>query len=472
MQKKYEYDAVVVGSGPNGLACAIQLQINGLSVLLIEGAEQIGGGMRSKEFFTGYLSDVCSAIHPMAAGSPFFSQLPLTEYGLEYINPPILAAHPFDNGTSAVLKPSLIETAESLGKDRNSYLELMQPIVENWPKIAADILGPFKIPKEIFASLKFGLSAIKSAQWLSKRFQTPEAKGLFAGMAAHSFLPLDKLSTAAVGLVLMANGHLKGWPLPKGGSQALANSLLNYFQALGGKVQTNWMIKNFSEIPFARAVIFDTGPRQLVEIAGDHLPSIYKKRLGRFRYGPGVFKVDWALSEPVPFVASDCRKAGTVHVGGTFNEIASTEKATFNGKIAENPFVLLAQQSLFDSGRAPKGKQVLWGYCHVPNGSTVDMTNAIEKQIERFAPGFKDTIIDRRVFNTTQFESYNPNYIGGDINGGILDLTQLYSRPVLSFSPYRTPAKGIYICSASTPPGGGVHGMCGFHAANAVLKDL
>ena len=472
MQKNYEYDAVVIGSGPNGLACAIQLQRNGLSVVLIEGAEQIGGGMRSKEFFPGYLSDVCSAIHPMAAGSPFFSQLPLDEHGLEYINPPVLAAHPFDNGTSAVLKSSLLETAESLGKDKRSYLDLMQPIVDNWPKIAGDILGPFKIPKEILASIKFGLSAMKSAEGLVRKFYTEQAKGLFGGMAAHSFLPLDKLSTAAVALVLMANGHLKGWPLPKGGSQALANALLRHFESLGGKVQTNWMVSSLAEIPSARAVIFDVGPRQLVEIAGDHLPSIYKKRLQQFRYGPGVFKVDWALSEAVPFTASECRNAGTVHLGGTFKEIASTESSTFNGEISENPFVLLAQQSLFDSSRVPEGKQVLWGYCHVPHGSTVDMTKAIEKQIERFAPGFKDTIIDRHIINTAQFESYNPNYIGGDINGGILDLTQLYSRPVLSISPYKTPAKGIYICSASTPPGGGVHGMCGFHAANAVLKNF
>ncbi|MCX3266243.1 NAD(P)/FAD-dependent oxidoreductase [Pedobacter agri] len=472
MQKNYEYDAVVVGSGPNGLACAIQLQRSGLSVLLIEGSEQIGGGMRSKEFFPGYLSDVCSAIHPMAAGSPFFSQLPLTDYGLEYINPPVLAAHPFDNGTSASLKSSLYETANGLGIDKGDYLDLMQPIVENWPKLAEDILGPFKIPKELIASLQFGLSAMKSAKWLSNRFKTEEAKALFAGMAAHSFLPLDQLSTAAVGLVLMANGHLKGWPLPKGGSQAIANALLSYFESLGGKVQMGWMVRSYGEIPPAKAVIFDTGPKQLIEIAGDHLPSIYKKRLQKFRYGPGVFKIDWALSEPVPFTASDCRKAGTVHLGGTFNEIAATEKATFNGKIAENPFVLLAQQSLFDADRVPKGKQVLWGYCHVPNGSTVDMTNAVEQQIERFAPGFRDTIIDRHIINTAQFEAYNPNYIGGDINGGVLDLAQLYSRPILSVSPYRTPANGIYICSASTPPGGGVHGMCGFHAANAVLKDI
>lgn len=472
MVSKYEYDAIVVGSGPNGLAAAIELQKNGLSVLLIEGAETIGGGMRSKEIFPGYLSDICSAIHPMAAGSPFFKTLPLAEHGLEYIHPTLLAAHPFDNGDSAVLGHSLIETANRLGQDKDAYLNLMAPIVESWPKLAPEILGPFKFPSNPLASLRFGLSAIQSATSLSKRFVTAEAKGLFAGMAAHSFLPLEKLSTAAIGLVLMANGHLGGWPLPKGGSQKLADALVSYFRSLGGKIETNWMVKSVDELPGARAIIFDIGPKQLLKIAGDRLPVNYKKRLAKYRYGPGVFKIDWILDGQVPFTNADCKKAGTVHLGGSIEEIATSERLAFNGQHAENPFVLLAQQSLFDNSRAPIGKQVLWGYCHVPQGSTKDMTQAIENQIERFAPGFKDLIIDKQTLNTAQFEHYNPNYIGGDINGGILDLSQLYSRPILSFSPYKTPAKGIYLCSASTPPGGGVHGMCGYHAAKQVLKDL
>lgn len=472
MNRKHEYDAIVVGAGPNGLAAAIELQRNGLSVLVIEGSATIGGGMRSREIFPGYLSDICSAIHPMASGSPFFKSLSLKEFGLEFIHPEILASHPFDDGKSAVLARSITETANRLGKDRDAYLDLMAPIVENWPAIAPDILGPFKIPSKPFKALKFGLSALQSAEKIAKRFQMPKAKGLFAGMAAHSFLPLDTLTTAAVGLVLMANGHIEGWPIPKGGSQSIADAMAAYFYSLGGKIEVNQTVRSLDELPGSRAVLFDLGPKQLMEIAGGALPEGYKNRLAKYRYGPGVFKVDWILSGQVPFTDPDSRRAGTVHVGGALEEIALNEKQTFNGKHAEKPFVLLAQQSLFDSSRAPEGKQVLWGYCHVPHGSNQDMTAAIENQIERFAPGFKDLIIDKQTMTAQAFEAYNPNYIGGDINGGILDLNQLYSRPVLSLSPYKTPAKGIYLCSASTPPGGGVHGMCGYHAARRVLKDL
>jgi len=470
---KDAYDAVVVGSGPNGLAAAITLQREGLSVLLIEGNDTIGGGMRSAELtLPGFISDVCSAIHPMAAASPFFSSLPLEEYGLEWIDPPVLAAHPFDDGSAAVLKKDIQGTASLLGFDQENYLRLIAPIVKNWPQLVKDVLGPLGVPAHPFAMAKFGLQALQPASNIINKFNTPAAKGLFAGMAAHAVLPLNKWSTAAIGLVLLANGHLKGWPLPKGGSQQLANALGSYFTAIGGTIQTGWRINSLKELPAAKAVLFDVGTKQLLSIAGKELNPFYRYRLKNYRYGMGVFKVDWALDGPVPFSAPKCREAGTVHIGGTWQEIARSEYLAATGKLSSEPFVLLAQQSLFDTGRAPAGKQVLWGYCHVPNGSMADRTVAIEKQVERFAPGFRDRIISRHTINTMQLEKYNPNYIGGDINGGMMNIGQLFARPVLKFSPYSTGAKGIYICSASTPPGGGVHGMCGYHAARRALADI
>jgi len=469
----YEYDAVIVGSGPNGLAAAITLQRAGLSVLLIEGSDTIGGGMRSAELtMPGCLSDICSAIHPMAAGSPFFQELSLEQFGLEYINPPVLAAHPFDNGEAAVLNQSLKNTAELLGPDKNAYMELIGPVTEAWPRIAKDVLAPLHLPKHPFDMIKFGLVALQSGLNIAKRFKTPEAKGLLAGMSAHSLLPLDKLTTAAVGLVLMANGHLNGWPIPKGGSQQLAGALGKYFESLGGKVQTGWHVRSLNELPVAKAILFDVSPKQLLEIAGESFSGFYRWQLKKYKYGMGVFKVDWALDGPVPFTAAACREAGTVHVGGTIEEIAQSELLTAAGRITDKPFVLLAQQSLFDPGRAPEGKQVLWGYCHVPNGSNADRVFAIENQIERFAPGFRDRILARHTFNTMQLEKYDPNYVGGDINGGLMDIWQLFTRPALRLSPYMTSAKGLYICSASTPPGGGVHGMCGYNAAKRALADI
>jgi phytoene dehydrogenase-like protein len=473
MTKSFEYDAVVIGSGPNGLSAAITLQQAGLSVLVIEGKDTIGGGMRTAELtLPGYWSDVCSAIHPMAAGSPYFQQLPLEKFGLDYINPPVLAAHPFDNGRAAVLKQSLQETADLLGADRDAYLQLIGSVVKIWPGLAKDVLGSLRFPEHPLDLIQFGLPALRSALSIAHKFKTPEAKGLWAGMAAHSLLPLDQLTTAAIGLVLMANGHLKGWPLPKGGSQQMASALGGYFQSLGGKIQTGWYVKSLKELPAAKAILFDVSPKQLLDIAGESFSGFYRWQLKKYRYGAGVFKVDWALDGPVPFTAPECREAGTVHVCGSINEVVISEKDTAKGKLTEKPFVLMAQQSLFDTGRAPAGKQVVWAYCHVPNGSTADRTEAIENQIERFAPGFKDRILARHTYNTAEIEAYNPNYVGGDINGGILDIWQLYTRPALRFSPYRTSAKGIYICSASTPPGGGVHGMCGHNAAKRALKDI
>lgn len=472
MSKK-DFDAIIVGSGPNGLAAAITLQKAGLSVLVVEGKDSIGGGMRTLELtLPGFKHDVCSAIHPMAVGSPFFANIPLHEHGLEFIHAPLAAAHPLDNGETAILSKSIKETATSLGIDHDAYLSLIEPLVESWPKIAADVMSPLHFPKHPLLMAQFGLNAMKSASWVANRFVTEKAKGLWAGMAAHSIQPLTNYSTAAIGMVLSAVGHIHGWPIPKGGSQSIANALASYFVSLGGKIETGFMVQSLNQLPSSNAVLFDVTPKQLLQIAGDCFSPLYKWQLERYRYGMGVFKIDWALSDPIPFTSPECRMAGTVHLGNTFSEIAAGEQLSSSGGHPEKPFVLLAQQSLFDSTRAPEGKQTAWAYCHVPNGSTVDMTKAIENQVERFAPGFKDLIIARNVMNSMQMEAYNPNYIGGDINGGIIDIGQLFTRPALRSSPYRTSAKGIYICSSSTPPGGGVHGMCGFHAAATALNDV
>lgn len=471
---KHEFDAVVIGSGPNGLAAAITMQREGLSVLLIEGKETIGGGLRTAELtLPGFKHDVCSAIHPLAVGSPFFNSLPLKQYGLEYIYSPYAAVHPLDDGTAAILHSSLAQTAAGFGVDQKAYMNLMQPLLTSWPDILPDILAPLQIPRHPVKLGQFGLKAIQSAQHVAKRyFKTEQAKAMWAGMAAHGMMPLNKPVTAAIALVLLLAGHSKGWPMPKGGSQKIADALAAHFMALGGKIETGSMITSLSQLPLSKAVLFDTGPKQLLQIAGHSLSSIYKWQLRRHKYGMGVFKVDWALAEPIPFIADACHKAATIHIGGTHAEVAASEQLAADGKVAGKPFVLLAQHSLFDKSRAPKGKHTAWGYCHVPGGSKVDMTNAIESQIERFAPGFRDRILARHVMDSAQMESYNPNYTGGDINGGLQNLAQLFTRPALRLSPYRTSAKGLYICSASTPPGGGVHGMCGYHAARRVLKDV
>lgn len=468
-----EYDAVVVGSGPNGLSAAILLQQNGLSVLLLEGKDTIGGGLRSAALtLPGYIHDICSAIHPLATASPYLQTLPLQNFGLEYIYPSIAAAHPFDNGSVAVLKHSIPETAHLLGTDEQAYLKLIEPIVNDWPAVATDVLGPLHFPKNPVKMTRFGLAALSSATRLTNRFKTPQAKGLFAGMAAHGMQPLTNTATSAAALVLMAAGHLRGWPMPKGGSQNITNALATYFISLGGEIETNTYIRSMEQIPRAKAVLFDVTPRQLLQIAGHRFSNIYKWQLERYRYGMGVFKVDWALDAPIPFRSKQCRQAGTVHLGNSIAEIAVTEQQTWQGQHPEKPFVLLAQQSLFDNTRAPLGKHTAWAYCHVPNGSVRDMTDRIENQVERFAPGFKDIILARHTMNTAEMEAHNPNYIGGDIGGGVTDLAQLFTRPALRWSPYRTSARGIYICSSSTPPGGGVHGMCGYHSAKRVLKDI
>ncbi|MES2266261.1 MAG: NAD(P)/FAD-dependent oxidoreductase [Bacteroidota bacterium] len=471
--EKRDFDAIVVGSGPNGLAAAILMQQKGLNVLVLEGKSEIGGGLRTAELtLPGFKHDICSAIHPLAAASPFFKTLPLADHGLNYIYPEIDAAHPLEHSKPALLCRSIDETAQHLGDDENAYRKLMGSVTKNWPLIDADVLGPLHFPKHPLALASFGLDAIKPATLLANSFKTKQAKALIAGMAAHSMQPITNLATSAIAMVLMATGHMHGWPIPKGGSNSIAKALASYFELIGGKIQTDTYITSLNQLPSAHAILFDVTPKQLLEIAGHKFSSIYKWQMERYRYGMGVYKVDWALSEQIPFEAEACRKAGTVHLGNTLNEIRDAEQQTWNGKHPDKPYVLLAQQSLYDNTRAPNGKHTAWAYCHVPNGSTKNMTDAIEKQIERYAPGFKDTILAKHTMDTAQIELYNPNYIGGDINGGVIDLGQLFTRPVLRYSPYKTSHKGMYICSSSTPPGGGVHGMCGYYAAKKALKDV
>lgn len=472
--EKRDYDAIVVGSGPNGLAAAIVLQQAGKSVLLVEAKPTIGGGMRTAELtLPGFHHDIGSAIHPLGADSPFFKALPLNRFGLEFITPPVAAAHPFDEGSAALLTGSVSDTARLLGTDARAYERLMTQPVRDWPGLAPDLLGPLTFPKHPLAFAQFGLKALPSAQVLADLyFKTDAARGLWAGMAAHSMQPFTNLTTASVALVLLLLGHRVGWPLPRGGSQKIADALAGYFVSLGGHIQANTPVRSLGQLPSAHAILLDITPRQVLAIAGERLSPLYRWQLSRYRYGMGIFKMDWALDGPVPFTNPDCHRAGTIHIGGSLEEIAAGERAIANGQHPDKPFVLLAQQSRFDDSRAPAGKHTVWAYCHTPNGSRVDQTEVMERQIERFAPGFRERILGRHVMDTAAVETWNENYIGGDINGGVQDATQLFTRPALRFSPYRTSAKGIYICSSSTPPGGGVHGMGGYHAARRALQDV
>jgi phytoene dehydrogenase-like protein len=468
-----DFDAVVVGSGPNGLAAAIALQQKGLSVLILEARSTIGGGLRSAELtLPGYTHDICSAVHPLAVGSPFFQTLPLSEHGLDFIYPPVAAAHPLDGGIAALLGGTVDEAAGRLGEDAANYRKLVGPVVRDWPDLAPELLGPLHFPKDPRMLARFGLKGLPSATWLAGKFSTREARALLAGMAAHGMQALTNWATAAIALVFLATGHTMGWPIPRRGSVAIADALAAYFLSLGGRIETGIYIRTMSQLPSSRCVLLDLTPRQLLRLGGHHWSSLYRWQLERYRYGMGVFKIDWALAEPIPFLAEGCRRAGTVHLGGEFGEIVAAEASTARGVQAERPFVLLAQPSVFDPSRAPAGRHTAWAYCHVPNGSKEDMTVQIERQVERMAPGFRERVLARHVYNTEQMEEYNPNYIGGDINGGAMDIRQLFTRPALRWSPYRTSEKGIYLCSSSTPPGGGVHGMCGYHAARRALKDV
>jgi phytoene dehydrogenase-like protein len=468
------YDAVVVGSGPNGFAAAITLAKAGYNVALYEAKDTIGGGMRTKELtLPGFKHDVCSAIQPLGMASPFFRELPLEKFGLTWIQPDAPLAHPLEDG-AVMMERSLEHTARSLGVDSEIYQFLFSSFVQNSDKLIKSSLAPLiRIPQHPFLMARFGLYALRSCTMLANQlFKTKEAKALFAGLAAHSIQPLTAPATAAFGLVLGMLGHAVGWPIPKGGSQSIADALAAYFKSLGGEIFVNNEIKTLNELPQTRATLLDITPKQFLELAKGQLPSSYTSALQRFHYGAGVFKIDYALSEAVPWKDKNCLRAGTVHVGGTLEEIVQSEYEMSQGRHAKHPYILVAQQSLFDDTRAPRGKHTLWAYCHVPNGSTVDMTEQIENQIERFAPGFRETVLARKTMTAKDMQSYNPNYIGGDINGGAATLLQLFKRPVLSVSPYRTPLKSVYLCSSSTPPGGGVHGMCGYYAAKTALKEL
>ncbi|HEY1789625.1 MAG TPA: NAD(P)/FAD-dependent oxidoreductase [Verrucomicrobiae bacterium] len=469
------YDVVVVGAGPNGLAAAIRLAQEKLSVLVIEANEVIGGGARTAELtLPGFLHDVCSSVHPLAVGSPVFRGLPLEQFGLSWIEPEIPLANPLDGARAAALYRSVGQTAKELGTDERAYERLMLPLVTNWENLVAEFLKPMlHVPRHPIQFARFGLHGLRSAMGLArKRFSDEPARALFGGMAAHSFLPLEQIPSAAFGLVLGMAGHAVGWPIPRGGSQQIANALASFLKSLSGEIVTGWRVESIQELPKARMILLDLTPRQLLRLLGDEMPRGYRRRLEKFSYGPGVFKMDFALDGPIPWAADACRHAGTVHVCGALDEIARSERDAFRGEHPEKPFVLLSQPSVFDPTRAPRGKHTVWAYCHVPNGSSFDMAPRIEAQIERFAPGFRDRILARHSENCAALEKKNANLIGGSINGGANDLWHLLARPIARPEPYRTPIPGLYICSSSTPPGGGVHGMCGFYAAETAMKDL
>lgn len=465
--------ACVIGAGPNGLAAAIVMAQAGVQVEVWEAESVAGGAARTLELtLPGFLHDFGSAVHPMGAGSPFFSSLPLKDYGLEWMHSPAPLAHPLDDGTAVVLERDLQDAASALGTDGKAWLSLVQPFAEHWWEFAPDVLRPMpSMPRHPRLMARFGRQAIFSAKHVAfSNFQSKRTRALFAGLAAHSFLALDEPLSAAFGLLMGIPAHAVGWPIARGGSQSVTNALSGYLATLGGSVRTSTPVEHINRLPKADAFLCDVTPAQLIQLAGDRLSPRYRQSLARYRYGPGVFKVDYALSGPIPWKATECRRAATVHLGGTFEEIAASERSVRTGQEAEKPFVLLAQPSLFDPSRAPQGNHTAWAYCHVPNGSKANMLERLENQIERFAPGFRECILARRVFSPADLEHMDANLVGGDISGGLIDLKQLLFRP--TWRHYATSARDIYLCSSSTPPGGGVHGMCGFHAATTALSRL
>ena len=465
------YDALVVGSGPNGLAAAVELARAGRSVLVLERAQTVGGGTRTEELtLPGFRHDVCSAVHPLLFGSPFFRALPLAEHGLEPIHPPAPLAHPFRDGTAALLERSLEATGATIAPDAQAWRRTFAPLVDDWEALVGDALGPLRIPRHPRTLARAAAHGLRPAASCATRlFAGERAKALFAGCAAHSFLPLTRTPSAAFGVALATLGHAVGWPLIRGGSASIATALVSYLRSLGGEVETGRSVRSLAELPPARTVLLDLTPRQVLAVAGDRLPPRYRRALARYRYGPGVFKLDYALDGPIPWRAEECLRAGTVHVGGTLAEIAAAEEAVARGRAPERPFLLVAQPSLFDGTRAPEGKHTAWVYCHVPNGYPHDVTASVEAQLERFAPGFREGVLARAARSPATLEEHNPNLVGGDVNGGLQDLRQAVFRPAARLDPYATPVPGLYLCSASTPPGGGVHGLCGMFAARSAL---
>jgi phytoene dehydrogenase-like protein len=454
------------------LAAAIVLAEAGLQVEVLEAESTPGGGARTLELtLPGFRHDFGSAIYPMGAGSPFFSSLPLRDHGLEWIHSPAALAHPLDDGTAVMLERDLGEATKSLGTDGRAWEKLMLPFVERWPELAAEVLRPVSFaPRHPFLMARFGMVGLRSAQAVARRFRDSRTRALFAGLAAHSFLSLDEPLSAALAMLMAVPAHVVGWPIPRGGAQSITNALCSLLSSLGGKVRISSPVESLAAADNYDLFLCDLTPRQLVKVAGPRLSESYKRRLGKYRYGAGAFKVDYALNAPIPWKARECLRAASVHLGGSFEEIAASEKAVRNGQPAERPFVLLAQPSLFDSSRAPTGKHTAWAYCHLPNGSKVDMLEKLENQIERFAPGFRECVLARRVFSPADLESMDANLVGGDIGGGVLDMRQFLFRP--TWRHYATSARDIYMCSSSTPPGGGVHGMCGYHAAKMALSRL
>ncbi|MGB1656820.1 MAG: phytoene desaturase family protein [Longimicrobiales bacterium] len=466
------YDAVVVGAGPNGLAAAVELQRNGCATLLIEAADTVGGASRTEEVtLPGFLHDVGSAIHPLGVGSPFFSSLPLESFGLEWVHPETPLAHPLPDGTTAILERDLHQTSSLLGDDGRTWTRMFGPFVDRWPAFAEHVLrSPLSMPRAPILMARFASFALRSTPGIARAFRGEAARALLAGNAAHAGTPLTHALTGAVGATLIVAAHAVGWPFPRGGAGALTGALARYFRSLGGTIETGHEIRSLEDVPRARVTLLALTHGQVAALNDSGLPDRFRARLARWRYGPGAFKVDWALDAPIPWRDPTVARAATVHIGGTLSEIMASEAAPLAGHVSERPFVLLSQPSLFDPARAPEGKHTAWAYCHVPNGWTGDATKLIESQIERFAPGFRDRVLARASWDTERLEQWNGNLVGGDVNGGVLTLGQTIGTARWGVPGYRTPRPDLYLCSASTPPGGGVHGMAGYHAARAALK--